>query len=279
MSCTARPDFERALPFAAVAGECGVCVLWGGPFGVMMPDAISPVCRGDGETLPDFLLSGDDRLFREKLTWHDLNALPLPDYELFSGIPFNRGYGILARQNQIPYFSSRGCPYGCSFCLVRYQSQAVRVRTMVEEDLTGLVERYKPDLIFMGDALLPYYSEAWRNSWGNFRHPFFAYIHAGIDPASLGWLIDRGLCACSFGVESGDERHRNEVLGKSLSDEQLWRTVETLKRHNIGFVPFYMTHSPGETFMIRKKTHDLKEKIGGFPVVWDYEHLVQNGGM
>lgn len=279
LSCTARIDFERSLPFAVIAGESGASVLWGGPWAVMMPDSLPRVCRGDGETLPDFLLSGDDTLFREKLTLRDLNALPLPDYELFAGIPFSRGYGILEKKVQLPYFSSRGCPYECTFCLTRFQSQPPRVRTRVKEDLTELTEIYKPDLIFMGDALLPYWSRAWRESWGDFRYPFFAYIHAGIDQANLGWLIDRGLSACSFGIESGDERHRNEVLGKSLTDEQLWRTVETLKRHNIPFVPFYMTHSPGETFMIRKKTHDLKDKVGGFPVIWEYEQLIQEGGI
>lgn len=273
LSCTARADFGLALPFAVIAVESGVSVLWGGPWAVMMPGSLSRVCRGDGETLPDFLLSGDDTLFREKLTWLDLNILPLPDYELFVGIPFNRGYGIIERKNQLPYFSSRGCPYECSFCLTRFQSPLVRVRTRVEEDLTELTEIYKPDILFMGDALLPYWSRSWRESWGEFRYPFFAYIHAGISQDNLEWLIDRGLFACSFGVESGDETFRNDILKKSLSDEKLWHTVETLRRHKIHFVPFYMHGVPGETFTQTAKTFKLKDMIGGYPVVWEYEEL------
>lgn len=281
-SCVARIDYEKTLPFAAMAMALGNEVLIGGTWAPMIPEGIEGfprVCRGEGETLPDYLLDRSrDGLFREPTFYRDLNELPLPDYDLFEGIPFSRGYGILESKTQLPYFSSRGCLYHCTFCLTRYQFPLVRIRTKVEEDLTYLTGRYVPGMLFFGDALLPYYSESWRTSWGEFRYPFFAYLHAGIEPDLLAWLIDRGLIACSFGIESGDERYRNEVLRKDLADDQLFRTVETLKRHKIPFVPFYMTGTPGETFAIKAKTFEMmQESLGGFPVVWEYEELGRRG--
>lgn len=283
-SCTARIDYEKTLPFAGMAQALGFKVLIGGTWAPMIPrgmDNFPPVCRGEGELLPGYILSDgqEDALFRAPMFVKDLNELPLPDYDLFDGIPFSRGYGILeGKKKQLPYFSSRGCPHCCTFCMTRYQLPLVRVRTKVEEDLSGLIECYAPDMVFFGDALLPYYSAAWRDSWGAFRFPFFAYIHASIESELLEWLIDRGLMACSFGIESGDERYRNEVLGKDLSDDQIFRTVKTLNRHGIPFVPFYMIGTPGEKIGIKAKTFEMSDRVGGFPVMWDYEDLGKGVG-
>ena len=144
----------------------------------------------------------------------------------------------------------------------------------MEEDLTEITERYNPDLVFIGDAMLPYYSEKWRNSWGELRYPFFGYIRADLPKETLLWLIDRGMRQTAFGVESGDETYRNEVLKKGLTDEQLFATVDILKKHKIEFVPFYMQGTPKETFEIRAKTYRLKDKLGGYPFLTDYQELV-----
>lgn len=276
ISCVCRADYEKAIPFAALAKANGHRVLLGGTWAPMMPEGIDsfpPICRGDGETLPDFFLDGNDSLFRKQMFCADLNNLPLPDYDLFKDYPFERGYGVLEGKTQLPYFSSRGCPYRCTFCLTRHQAPIVRIRTKVQEDLDELVGRYHPDIIFMGDALIPYYSKAWRDSWCEFRHPFFAYIHAGIEPEILDWLIDRGLMSCLFGIESGDERFRNDVLKKNLTDDQLFKTVETLRKHNIPYAPFYITGMPGESFALKARTYRMMEDVGGLPVMNQYEPL------
>lgn len=264
-------DAPRVRPFIEYAGISGQNVLVGGTWARWF-DSPFPTCRGDGETIVDFFLNGDDRLFRDDLITEDLNALPLPDFEMFEPHPFDRGYG-LSDSTQIPYYSSRGCPQQCSFCLNTLQPGGVRIRTKVEEDLTFLTEKYKPGLIFIGDAMCPYSSDKWCESWGEFRYPFFAYIRADIKREMLEWLIDRGMMSCAFGVESGDERYRNEVLKKHLTDAQIFATVDILNRYGVKFVPFYMQYTPNETFEIRKKTYDFKDKLGGFPFLTDYQEL------
>ena len=265
-------DAPRILPFIEYAGVSGQNVLVGGTWAKWFQSPFL-TCRGDGETLPDYLLNGDDRLFREEMVCEDLNALPLPDFEMFKDHPFDRGYGLLDAV-QIPYYSSRGCPHACSFCLNVLQSGGYRVRTRVEEDLREITGRYGPDMVFIGDAMLPYSSESWKKSWGEFRFPFFGYIRADISREDLLWLIDRGMVQTAFGVESGDEEYRNTVLNKGLTDAQLFQTVSILKKHDVGFVPFYMTGTPGETFEIRAKTWSLKNSLGGFPFLTDYQELV-----
>ena len=269
-------DYAKSLPFVKMAKMTGAKILYGGVYarnGLVDDGLADYICRGEGETLPNFLLDGNGALFVERLPGSDLNNLPLPDYELFSGIPFDRGVPFLKDKKVLPYYTSRGCPYQCSFCLVQQQKQKLMFRLKVKDDLAYLAEKYSPDAFFIGDELLPYYNRLWSYSWGDFSYPFFAYIRADIEPEQLNWLIDHGINGCAFGVESGDEKHRNEFLKKNLTDFQIYRTVEMLNKHSIPFVPFYMTHTPGETFRIRHKTYQMSEQLGGLPLIFEYEDL------
>jgi radical SAM superfamily enzyme YgiQ (UPF0313 family) len=265
-------DAPKVRPFIDYTSLAGQNVLIGGTWAKWF-DSPFLTCKGEGETLPDFLLDGDDRLFTEEMVWDDLNTLPLPDYDLYKSHPFDRGYGIF-NGLQLPYYSSRGCPNKCSFCLNIHQAGGYRIRTKMEEDLSELRERYRPDLFFIGDAMAPYESKCWRDSWGNFRHPFFVYIRADISKETLLWLIDKGMVSCAFGVESGDERYRNEVLEKNLTDDQIFRTVDTLKQHGVKYVPFYMRGTPGETFEIKLKTYEMVKAVGGYTFLTDYQELM-----
>ena len=139
------------------------------------------------------------------------------------------------------------------------------------EDLTYLIGKYQPDVIALGDSLPPYYDERWRDSWGDLSHPFVTYIRADIKPAELIWLYDHGLTSCFFGVESGSEVFRNQVLGKNLSDKDIRRTVSMLKEMCIRFVASYIRGAPGETWEILGETATFAEEIGCHPVFYNYE--------
>jgi radical SAM superfamily enzyme YgiQ (UPF0313 family) len=271
-------DYKLSLPFMNVANGCGKTVLVGGVYprlGLPMHALTKYICRGEGEYLPHFLLGYDDRTFRQPLLWKDLNSLSLPDYDLFDGIPYNRelpfgGEGAVV----VPYNSSRGCPARCNFCAVSIQPNLVRIRTKVEEDLNFIADKYSPDVIHFGDELVPYYSEEWRESWGNLTFPFVAYIRADISTDQLVWLVDRGMVGCFFGVESGNEQYRNDVLGKNLSDAQILRTVEVLQDAGVPYMVSYMRGMPGESWPMQSETVRMADRLGGFPVFYKYENII-----
>lgn len=273
-SCVTVHDYRLALPFMRLAKERGKIVLLGGTYPRMADVSDAPadyICKGEAELLPDFLLYHDTSVFDNRMVCSDLSSLPLPDYDLFEPYPFKRT--DLLKGKVLPYFSSRGCTHRCRFCQVRYQPSRLLVRASVQRDLEYLKDRYRPDCFFLGDELVPYYSREWRDSWGEFKHPFFAYIRADVPPKILEWLIGRGMIACAFGVESGDERYRNEVLGKNLSDKVIIETVRILKENGVIYAPFYMTGTPGETEEIRVKTLSMLRELGGFPFLFTYEEL------
>jgi radical SAM superfamily enzyme YgiQ (UPF0313 family) len=264
-SATTLYQYNKMIPFARIAKDTGHKTLLGGCWcrldNPVDEDVFGAVCRGDGESLPDFLLNWDTRLFKAPMIHRDLNTLPIPDYELFKDIPFVRGLPFLDGKKTLPYISSRGCPFKCAFCEVR-KLTFPRARTKVERDLRELSDRYKPDIFYIGDAQLPYWSKRWRSSWGNFRFPFVGAIRADIEPDMLLWMIDRGLKGTLFGIEAGDEKYRNRVLKKGITDDQIWRTIGVLEKYSVSFIATFMFDIPGEKFIHKTVTAEMAEKIG-----------------
>jgi len=267
-------DYELSLPFLSNF-DCPV--LAGGVYlrkgGYVDENIFSHICRGEAENIHSFFIYGDTTIFDKIQYCQDISALPLPDYSNVIGNEFDRGYSFLMNKKIIPYSHSRGCPYKCSFCETQNLSQGVRIKNTVKKDLKYLFETYKPDIFFFMDELLPYYSRLWQTQFNGNKTRYFSYIRADIEEYDLKFLIDNGLYACAFGIESGDEDYRNRVLGKSLLDAEIKRTIGILKENNINYIPFFMIGTPDETIEIYNKTLDMFKNIGGYPTIWQYEDL------
>lgn len=280
-SCVCEDDWDKCQPYIIRAKELGKITMIGGVWaglGRPVPDYVDYVCRGDGVGLAEWLLGeespigGGNDLFNSKLVFGNIGELPIIDYDLFSDVEFKRYLPFMYDRKVLPYFSSIGCPHQCMFCQVRYQPK-YRFKCKVEEELTPIIDKHHPNLIYMTDALPPYTNDRWKESWGGLRFPFVSYIRADIEPEDLEWLIDRGMVACSFGVESGEERFRNEVLGKNLTDEQILKTIGILDKHKIVYMVSFMVGVPGETFLAKTRTAQMVMGIGGIPLVWEYKKL------
>jgi radical SAM superfamily enzyme YgiQ (UPF0313 family) len=273
-SCVTAHDYRKCIPYMRRAKKLGKTVLLGGVWaslGHEVDCCVDLVCRGDGEGLPDFILEGDETIFQKACVTKDLNAIPLMDY----GLPmvFDRLVPPFGTDPALIYVSSRGCPNCCIFCQIQWQHPGQRIRTTVAKDLRKLTKIHKPAGIYFGDALLPYGSKAWRDSWGDFRYPFTGYIRADIQPAELEWLIDRGMMGCAFGIETGDEWYRNQILAKGITDAQIYETVKRLKTHNIWFMSFFMAGLPSETWTMLTRSAKMIRAIGGETAIWKYEDL------
>jgi radical SAM superfamily enzyme YgiQ (UPF0313 family) len=276
-SCVTKHDYNLSVPFMIEATKRGVTTILGGVYPrlpIVLYSYTTLICRGEGELLPLFLTKEYTGLFQEPQRCIDLNKLPLPDYELFIDIPYDRDLPFKDYGKILPYSSSRGCPYKCNFCAVSVQPSGVRIRTNVENDLMLLTEEYNPGIIHFLDELVPYYSEAWKESWGNFHFPFIAYIRGDIKQSQLIWLKDRGMVGCFFGVESGNEVYRNTVLNKQLSNAQILNTVAVLKEMDMPYMVSYMRGTPEETWEMQSETVQFMRTVGGFPTIYNYESLV-----
>lgn len=270
-------EYNFCLPFMREAKKTGIPVLVGGVYvrrgAFIDPNAVDYVCRGEGETLADFILTGNNDLFDNPMVHENLDSFPMPDYSYLTGYEFDRDVPFLKGLRIIPYHSSRGCPFNCSFCEVKFQPKRIRIKTTAREDMDYLNGVFNPHLFHIMDELLPYYDSGWCKRFDGNKYGFIAYIRPDISRDKLLFLIENGLRVPVMGIESGDEKYRNEVLNKELKDDDIYRTVNILNQNGLPYVLFYMMNGPHETEEIKGKTLGMARGLGGYPVIWEYEDL------
>jgi radical SAM superfamily enzyme YgiQ (UPF0313 family) len=280
-------DYLASIPYIRKAKAKGKMVIAGGVYARRggRIEGTDFVFRGEGENFvanPHFWRVLDMLISRDV---HDqtlpgfvrptIDGLPSPDLSHVTGYEFHRDQWWLMGKKIIPYQSSRGCWWGrCSFCEVRNQDNRLRISHTIVEDVNLLVDSRHPDLIYLMDTTIPYCVPEWRDQWKHVYFPFQGYIRADIRPDDLMFLIDHGLWSTAFGVESANEKFRNDTLKKGVTDEQLMATVDLLQRHNVYYVPFFMSGVPGEPPDSAGGINAIIRRIRGYPMVWKYAPIV-----
>ncbi len=74
-------------------------------------------------------------------------------------------------------------------------------------------------------------------------------------------LKEVGCDRLDFGVETGSERLRNDILNKKLTNEQIIEAAEVLRRNGVPFGTANMFGLPGETFEDALQTLDMNLRI------------------
>lgn len=277
----------------------------GGVHPTTHPDVIeSPwvdfICRGEGEMpmaeLADALQRGDDftgianlslkvdgqarhNPMRPLLT--DLDAVA-PDRGLYMDpYPFFR---ILTWKNAM---AGRGCPYLCSYCYnnvlwdqVKGLGKYVRWRSpanMVDE-VVMLRDRYNARTLHFSDDtfalphrwLYDFLEEYKRRAPGL---PFICNARADIlNEKMADALAEAGCYAVFFGLESGSEALRTQVLKKKVTDRQIVGAAELLHSRGIRFRTNNMLGLPGETYAQGLETLEINVKIRtDFPTAYMFQ--------
>ena len=255
---------------------------------IVMHDGLDAICRGEGETVwPTLLrriearqsladLAGlwvkeEGRLHRNPLapSVEDLDALPFPDRSLYDRFGF-------MRRNAYPLMiTSRGCPFRCTFCysptlmeMTKGQGKFVRFRSVgnvIAEAQEILAKRpvaaieFVDDIFGMHRPWLREFAARWPHEVGV---PFNASIRADlILPEVAALLADAGCQTLAIGLESGNDRVRNEILQKEISREQVVAAAAQVKRHRMKFITYNIVGSPGESFDDAMDTVRLNREI------------------
>lgn len=261
-------------------------IVWGGPHASLMDedlitkDFVDFVIRGVGEwSLLRLIQSLENRCSFSSvpgLTWQEdgrikknepsvnfsIEELPPLDYSFLS-----KKYSTILNR-QFSYFSSRGCPFNCSYCVssqIYNRCWYSKSEDKVVSELIESYRAYKFQSVFFWDdnlfvdvkRLLNILSKLARNninfSWSAFcRVDIFSRLNNEI----IEELKERGMKWLSFGVESGSQQVLNR-LNKGITIDDIKQTALKLKICEIKADFSFMGGIPGETIDDFYKTLDL----------------------
>lgn len=302
VNCTVIAGGPHATFFPEFVEEPGLDAVCRGEAEDALPDFVDAlVAGGDGAAVPGFWVKTAGGLVKNDLypLRPNLDDIPLPDRGIY-----RRRYPELGEGRGIEILAARGCPFSCSFCynhVLRrlYAGKGRYVRRHSHDRLLEEIRRERRErpagvryVAFVDDLFIQ--DRDWLEGFlGRYKAevglPFTCAVRANlVDEAMVSGLAAAGCKVTSFGLESGDESLRNEVLGKKISQEQILRTAELLTRYGIRFSTFNMFNLPGETLGKAEKTLDLNLRLGPANYPWSgllqpyrgtrvYDHIVELG--
>jgi radical SAM superfamily enzyme YgiQ (UPF0313 family) len=278
------PYFGVARDYARLAAERGLPVMVGGIHVSMLPKSLYPEMNvavlGEGERtilrlLDLFEETGGfppDRLAAiEGVAFHDAAGLfvqtpPAPPIDPLDEIPHpDRSLGQVHRHAHM--FTSRGCPYHCSFCAsTRFWPGKVRFFSAeyVVDEIQELVERHGATLISFYDDLfcanlprLKRIAELLRERGLHGRVRFTCNARANIVTDDLAaTLKDMNAASVNMGLESGCEETLS-FLKDRVTVDQNRRAMEILHRHGLFVSGSFIIGSPHETEEQMMETYRL----------------------
>ncbi len=247
------------------------------------------ICIGEGEnslvtlcrcldknenylTTPSFYFKVDDKVINNPLApLREIDTLKLPDYSLFDYrkiISDGGGY--------FPMMLSRGCPYDCYNCcnhifkeLYRDKDKYVRFPSVehaikiIKNNLVLYPEAQK--IIFADDTFT--LNKRWLSDFCTHYSKEIGLPYScnarveTIDDEIAQCLKDSGCLSVNFGVETGNEWLRGNILNRRHSNEKIKESFRIIKKYGIKAFSFNMIGLPFETKEMARETLQLNLEL------------------
>jgi radical SAM superfamily enzyme YgiQ (UPF0313 family) len=195
----------------------------------------------------------------------DLKQLPFKDYDIFD---FQKI--IDAKNGWVGLMGSRGCPYSCTYCFNHQMVKQYRkdlncsfkqlnyirnfdVIQLIDE-IKFLLETYENIKMFIfDDDLFTFYRDYVIEFCNSYRKvsslPFTVNAHVGAFDEDRARNLAAANCRIvKFGVESGSERVRKQILGRHMSNKKIIDAIHTASRFGLHASVFLMIGLPDETY-------------------------------
>jgi anaerobic magnesium-protoporphyrin IX monomethyl ester cyclase len=240
---------------------------FGGPHPTFFPEMIQEegvdgLCIGEGEgalldladslangkvrtDIPNWWFKTEEGIIRNPVRplIRDLDSLPLPDRALI----YDKH--AATRRSPIKHFiSSRGCPYNCTYCFnhayytIYAGERRVHQRSVghVIQEVKEVKERwplqhvvFMDDLFIIRDDWLEELAERWPSEVGL---PFFCNVRADLivrRPHKVRLLQRAGCVTVSMGIETANDRIRNDLLKRRMGREEIIRAAHLFRQAGI----------------------------------------------
>lgn len=192
--------------------------------------------------------------------------------------PYNEKTKILFERTEMQYFTSRGCPYPCSFCALRSPWEPQDVKRL-ERQLKTIhndigfkeisfsdpnigFERYKDDdgktqrldrvkrINDIGQILRDI-DVRWD---GNIRSPY-------LTPEMVEILVESNCFSIEIGCESGNDHFLKKIIRKGHGVDKIKQAAKNIKGSGISVMYSFIANMPRETPEMLSETFDLIDWI------------------
>ncbi len=300
VSLTSRQWLRAREVFSGIRSRLDIPVIAGGLLptfaknAILDVDGFDYVCIGEGEEalreLLDAMESGStikgDRI-ANICTREEQNFRLRPPVSSLDDLPF-MDRDLLEEQNGVRHMlTRRGCPYSCTYCASAALNDLYGgkrfFRLRSPQNLVQELESLKENdplsyVIFVDDTFT--IDRKWIREFCKLHAlhigvPFS--IHARVETMDEEIIEQLALAGCmhiTYGVESGSEKVRKEIMNRPVSNRQIREVFQITKEAGIIATANYMMGLPGETAEDVEKTIALNAAIQpddfGFFVFYPY---------
>lgn len=269
--------------------------VFGGPHATFFPqmineDGVDCICRGEAdEAFLEFLdtLESGGNITKVKNFWikkngkiyknecrpliQDLDKLKFVDRSLLDR------YDEIKNNKVRNFMTGRGCPFNCSYCFnsgfkkLYHGQKYVRRRSVdsVIKEIKEVRDKYKIEFVLFEDDTFNLDKEWLREFSDKFHTLNLNFGCIGIRPdfidEEIVILLKKANCVnVTFGLETGNEIIRKNVLGRNISDMHIINCAKMLRKYNIKFITNNVIGIPTSSLEDDLKTLELNIKCKPF---------------
>jgi anaerobic magnesium-protoporphyrin IX monomethyl ester cyclase len=288
LSLTSRQWQRAHHVVAAFRKQLDIPVITGGlhptfaPENVLSHPGFDFVCLGEGE---DALLDVMNAMASGKTVgngdidniWVRGGTRPKlrPPYEPIDALPFMARDMLNERHGVTHMVTQRGCPFPCTYCAARkfhdlyggigtygrrrsHENVLAEIRALDEAGLVSYIT-FLDDTFTLAPSWVSEFCKQYKDEFG---FPFSLHARAEtVNAKMLAELADAGCMHITYGVESGSERVRRDIMKRIVSNEHLLKTFKITRDAGILVTANYILGTPGETYDEVLATMALHEKL------------------
>ncbi|MFH1777343.1 MAG: radical SAM protein [Candidatus Omnitrophota bacterium] len=207
---------------------------------------------------------------RELMSEFQMNSIDALPYDKIDPRYFNINIGTV---RGLPLkgallLTSRGCPYNCSYCgcnLIFGKKPRFRSLEKIEEEVKLLKEKFAIEGLWIVDDTFTVKKE---HAIGVARvlkkYGLIWGCQSRVDTINEELMIimrESGCVQIDFGVESGNQRILDEIIGKKTNIAQIKEAFALAKKHKIRTLANFMLGFPTETYQEFKDTEKVADLI------------------
>lgn len=236
-----------------------------------IPDFVDHVVQGEGERAIGGIIDGSAirRVIRTERI-EDLDSLPFEPWDIFARLPYDFSCDWLDVAPVFPMNTSRGCPFGCSFCSVgsvwggrHARASAERVVSEIEylvKDFGARGIYFREDDFTLDARRTDEFCRSLTKRRLGIQWACESRVDALCDEDVVEALGSAGCRAVYLGVESGSQRML-DLLNKGITVGQIERAVLLCRKHDIRVYCSLIAGVPGETYRDYTATRRLMERL------------------